>query len=63
MGHPTKICLADLCEADLASREYLSSKGRQQTSNIGYLALHHQSALLNSIIDQLPDIYGENMSC
>ena len=63
MGHPSKICLADLCEANLASRKFLSSKGRQQTSNIGYLALHQQSALLNSIIDQLPDIYGKNMSC
>ena len=57
MGYPHKICLANLCEANLASREFSSSKSRQQTSNIDYLSLHHQSALLNSIIDQLPDRY------
>ena len=63
MGHVSQICLADLCEANLKSREILHHKGRQWTSSISYLALHSQRALLNIIIDWLPDRYRENLSC
>ena len=62
MGCVSKICLADVNGANLASTDFLHYKTRQKTSSISCLALQCLFALLKFTMKCLPDRDEENPS-